>query len=47
MEFIDWKISPDPNSAESCFSSMIRAASMTGLADESLPKRMPTSFSCR
>ena len=45
VEFIDWKISPDPSIAESCFSSMMRAASTTGRAEESLPKMMPTSSS--
>ena len=47
VEFIDWKMSADPSSAESCFSFMIWAASITGLADESLPKMIPTSFSRR
>ena len=44
VEFIDWKISPDPSIAESCLLSIILAASITGLADESLPKRIPTSW---
>ena len=47
VEFIDWKISPEPSRAESCFSFMMFAASMTGAADESLPKMMPTSFCTR
>ena len=47
VEFIDWKMSPEPSSAVSCFSSMSFAASMTGFAEESLPKIIPTSFSSR
>ena len=47
VEFIDWKMMPYPSIAESCFSSMIFDASMTGLADESLPKMQPTSFCCK
>ena len=47
VEFIDWKIIPEPSIAESCFSSIIFEASITGLADESLPKITPTSFFSR
>ncbi len=47
VEFIDWNIYPEPISAESCFSLIISAASITGLADESLPNMIPTSCSRR
>ena len=45
VEFMDRKMKPLPSNAESCFSRMISAASMTGAADESLPKMHPTSRS--
>ena len=47
VEFMDWKIRPDPSIAVSLYSSMIRLVSMTGLADESLPNITPTSLLSR
>ena len=47
VEFIDWNISPEPNSSESCFSAMMLAASITGFALESLPNITPTSCCSR
>ena len=47
VEFMAWKMYPDPRSWVSCFSAMMLAASMTGFAEESFPKMIPTSFSSR
>ena len=47
VEFMPWKIRPEPIMAESCFSRMILSDSTTALADESLPKITPTSFCSR
>ena len=37
VEFIDWKMAPLPSSVVSFFSMQVVCASMTALADESLP----------
>ena len=44
VEFMPWKMSPDPIMAESCFSAMMVADSTTAFAEESLPKMHPTSL---
>ncbi len=44
VEFIDWKMSPEPSSSVSGRCTSIRSVSITGFDDESLPKMTPTSL---
>ena len=47
VEFIDWKIEPEPTNAVFFFSRMMSTALITGAALLSLPYKIPTSLASR